>query len=182
MNLKTDITKEAWLELDLLEEVSRSYRKPHYDPFLVFQPTKSFLSGISKELKKQCYVYQNEQDEFAKLCNKERYEALRNRIRNLDYRLRAPNGQNTKTLTDYDKECAKQYPISSYYTNGTLKRQGANYTGLCPFHPDKHPSFSIYQDGKRFKCFSCGAEGDTIDFVMRSNNLEFHEAIKLILM
>ena len=61
-----------------------------------------------------------------------------------------------------------------------LKRSGRNYMGLCPFHNDKSPSFSVSQDKQIYKCFSCGEAGNVITFVMKQKNLEFIEAIKLL--
>ena len=46
-----------------------------------------------------------------------------------------------------------------------IKRRGHLYTGLCPFHSEKTPSFTVYQDTQSFYCFGCGAGGDVISFV-----------------
>lgn len=61
-----------------------------------------------------------------------------------------------------------------------LKRTGRNYIGLCPFHNDKSPSFSVSQDKQIYKCFSCGEAGNVITFVMKNKNLNFIEALKLL--
>lgn len=61
-----------------------------------------------------------------------------------------------------------------------LKRTGRNYIGLCPFHNDKSPSFSVSQDKQIYKCFSCGEAGNVITFVMKNKNLNFFEALKLL--
>ena len=61
-----------------------------------------------------------------------------------------------------------------------LKRSGRNYMGLCPFHNDKSPSFSVSQDKQIYKCFSCGEAGNVITFVMKQKNLNFVEALKLL--
>jgi len=65
--------------------------------------------------------------------------------------------------------------ISSYLT---LKRSGANYWGLCPFHNEKTPSFSVSPEKQIFKCFGCGEGGDAISFVMKMDGLSYMEAIK----
>ncbi len=65
--------------------------------------------------------------------------------------------------------------ISSYVT---LKRAGRNVKGLCPFHNEKTPSFTVYPDTRSFYCFGCGASGDVISFLMRMDNLDYVEAIK----
>ncbi|GEM_PF-275039 len=58
-----------------------------------------------------------------------------------------------------------------------LKKSGRNYSGLCPFHKEKTPSFSVNPDKGIFKCFGCGAGGDAISFLMKINNNNFHETI-----
>lgn len=59
-----------------------------------------------------------------------------------------------------------------------LKRQGANYFGLCPFHNEKSPSFSVSPDKQFFHCFGCGAGGGVISFIMRAEGLEFRDAVQ----
>lgn len=61
-----------------------------------------------------------------------------------------------------------------------LKRSGRNYMGLCPFHNEKSPSFSVSQDKQIYKCFSCGEAGNVITYVMKQRNLEFMEALKVL--
>ena len=64
--------------------------------------------------------------------------------------------------------------ISDYMV---LKKAGNNFVGLCPFHAEKTPSFSVNPDRQFFHCFGCGEGGDVFDFVMRQNNLSFPEAL-----
>jgi DNA primase len=61
-----------------------------------------------------------------------------------------------------------------------LKRSGRNYMGLCPFHNEKSPSFSVSQDKQIYKCFSCGEAGNVITYVMKQRNLDFMEALKVL--
>lgn len=63
-----------------------------------------------------------------------------------------------------------------------LKRQGAgsSYTGLCPFHTEKTPSFNVHAAHQFYKCFGCDAKGDLINFVMEIEGLSFLEALKLL--
>jgi DNA primase len=60
-----------------------------------------------------------------------------------------------------------------------LRRSGANrYMGLCPFHNEKSPSFTVHVVHQFYKCFSCGAGGDVVKFVMEKEGLSFYEALK----
>lgn len=61
-----------------------------------------------------------------------------------------------------------------------LKKAGRNFTGLCPFHNEKTPSFSVSQEKQIFKCFGCGEAGNVISFVMKEKNLSFIEAVKYL--
>lgn len=61
-----------------------------------------------------------------------------------------------------------------------LKRSGRNYMGLCPFHNEKSPSFSVSQDKQIYKCFGCGEAGNVLTFVMKNRNLNFIEACKVL--
>ncbi|SHF07631.1 DNA primase [Clostridium fallax] len=61
-----------------------------------------------------------------------------------------------------------------------LKKAGRSYIGLCPFHHEKSPSFSVSQDKQIYKCFGCGEAGNVISFVMKSKNLSFIEATKYL--
>lgn len=61
-----------------------------------------------------------------------------------------------------------------------LKKSGRNYWGLCPFHKEKTPSFSVNPDKGIYKCFGCGAGGDSISFLMNINNFSFWETIVML--
>lgn len=61
-----------------------------------------------------------------------------------------------------------------------LRRQGARFTGLCPFHDERTPSFSVNQADKLYYCFGCGAGGDLFDFVMATENIDFPDAVELL--
>lgn len=62
----------------------------------------------------------------------------------------------------------------------SLKKKGANYFGLCPFHGEKTPSFSVSPAKQMFYCFGCGKGGDVIKFIMEYENLTFGEALKIL--
>lgn len=68
--------------------------------------------------------------------------------------------------------------VISPYVN--LSRRGRLVKGLCPFHNEKTPSFTIYTDSQSFYCFGCGAGGDAITFVRRIENLDYVEAVKVL--
>ena len=67
--------------------------------------------------------------------------------------------------------------IASYVN---LKRAGSNYQGLCPFHSEKTPSFTVFPNTETFHCFGCGAGGDVISFIMRAENLEYPGAVEFL--
>ncbi len=67
--------------------------------------------------------------------------------------------------------------ISQYVS---LKRKGRNYFGLCPFHNEKSPSFSVSETKQIFHCFGCGAGGDVIGFLKKIENIEFKEAVEML--
>ena len=62
----------------------------------------------------------------------------------------------------------------------SLKRSGSNYMGLCPFHNEKTPSFTVSDTKQLFHCFGCGEGGDVISFIMKIENLTFPEAIEYL--
>ncbi|MDI3525922.1 MAG: primase [Tenuifilum sp.] len=62
----------------------------------------------------------------------------------------------------------------------TLRRSGANYLGLCPFHNEKTPSFSVSQSKGIFKCFGCGKGGNVVNFIMEHERLNYVEALKFL--
>ena len=62
----------------------------------------------------------------------------------------------------------------------TLKKAGSSYKGLCPFHNEKTPSFSVDEGRQTYKCFGCGEGGDVISFVQKYYSLDFMEAMELL--
>ena len=67
--------------------------------------------------------------------------------------------------------------ISQYVT---LKRSGRNFFGLCPFHKEKSPSFSVSPDKQIFHCFGCGVGGNVIHFVSKIENIDFRETLEVL--
>jgi len=58
-----------------------------------------------------------------------------------------------------------------------IKKKGRNYFGLCPFHKEKTPSFSVNPEKQIFKCFDCGIGGGVINFIMEIEGLNFKDSI-----
>ena len=67
--------------------------------------------------------------------------------------------------------------ISTYVT---LRKNGSTSKGLCPFHNEKTPSFTVYNDTQSFYCFGCGAGGDAVTFLKKIENLDYIDAVKLL--
>ena len=61
-----------------------------------------------------------------------------------------------------------------------LQKKGSNYFGLCPFHHEKSPSFSVSQSKQMYHCFGCGVSGNVFTFVMEYENYSFREAVELL--
>lgn len=79
---------------------------------------------------------------------------------------------------DRVKQAADIVEVISAHTD--LRRQGARYTGLCPFHDERTPSFSVEPQEKLYHCFGCGVGGDVIKFVEEKDGLNFAEAVELL--
>lgn len=84
---------------------------------------------------------------------------------------------NERFIQDLQDKIDIDSVISSYVN---LKRRGKTLVGLCPFHNEKTPSFTVYPDTRSFYCFGCGAGGDVISFVRRIDNLDYIEAVKAV--
>ncbi len=75
------------------------------------------------------------------------------------------------------QRCDIESIVSSYVS---LKRTGNHLKGLCPFHSEKTPSFIVYNDTQSFYCFGCGAGGDVVNFIMRTENLDYVSAVETL--
>lgn len=80
-------------------------------------------------------------------------------------------------LSELRMRCDIEGTISSYTS---LKRRGKNLVGLCPFHNEKTPSFTVYPESQSFFCFGCGAGGEVISFIRRAENLDYTEAVRFL--
>lgn len=79
-----------------------------------------------------------------------------------------------------DELLARSDIVDVVSTYVTLTKKGANFWGLCPFHNEKTPSFSVSQEKQIFKCFGCGKGGGAVNFIMELENLSYVDAIKLL--
>ena len=80
-------------------------------------------------------------------------------------------------LSELRMRCDIEQIISSYVQ---LKRRGKNLVGLCPFHNEKTPSFTVYPESQSYYCFGCGAGGEVINFIRRAENLDYVEAVSYL--
>lgn len=82
---------------------------------------------------------------------------------------------------DFLYQLKQANPIDSIMSSYVhLKRSSHNYVCLCPFHSEKSPSCTVYNDTQSFYCFGCGAGGDVITFIMKIENLDYIEAVKYL--
>jgi DNA primase len=81
-------------------------------------------------------------------------------------------------IVDQIRNIANIVDIASQYT--TLKRRGRKHVGLCPFHSEKQPSFTVDDEKQLFHCFGCGVGGDVFSLVMEKENLSFPEALRYL--
>jgi len=84
----------------------------------------------------------------------------------------------TESLIDEIKMNNDIVDIISQYV--ILKRSGRNFLGLCPFHKEKSPSFSVSPDKQIFHCFGCGVGGDVITFICKMENVNYRESIEIL--
>lgn len=84
---------------------------------------------------------------------------------------------NDETIEKVREICDIVDIVSDYVP---LKKAGANFVGLCPFHNEKTPSFTVSDSKQFYHCFGCGEGGDAITFVMKMENLSFPDAVKFL--
>jgi DNA primase len=84
----------------------------------------------------------------------------------------------TPDTIDRVRAAADMVEIVSARTD--LRRQGVRYTGLCPFHEERSPSFSVHSEEKLYHCFGCGVGGDLFDFVAATENIDFPAAVEIL--
>lgn len=82
------------------------------------------------------------------------------------------------TQESIDEVKARADIVLEVGTRVELKKAGASFVGLCPFHGEKSPSFNVSQSKQFYHCFGCGKNGDVFQFLMEHDGMEFHEAVK----
>src|SRR5215213_677455 len=84
----------------------------------------------------------------------------------------------TKDTIDRVREAVDMVELVAQKTD--LRRSGTRWSGLCPFHDERTPSFSVNPDTKLYYCFGCGEGGDVFKFVQQTEALDFQEAVELL--
>ena len=80
-------------------------------------------------------------------------------------------------LQELRMRCDIEQIVSGYVP---MRRRGKNLVGLCPFHNEKTPSFTLYPESQSYYCFGCGAGGDVVNFIRRIENLDYTEAVRFL--
>lgn len=86
-----------------------------------------------------------------------------------------------KNMNDEVEKIRKSVDIVDIIKNYiSLEKRGKNYFGICPFHKDTSPSLSVSPEKQIYNCFSCGASGNVITFVMNYEKVTFDEALEIL--
>ena len=186
------------IKYDQLEPTQKQYT--HSQLLEIFPEAKQLLiRQVKKELafqKNKLKVFQEKEfylvDEIRKLLPEIRWfwimvvrvfysdeiekleKAIKRNVFFLSFKKDQPyNG----SIAPKDIEYAKSVPIEEHY-DGKLRKYGNRAIGLCTFHQEKTPSFTIFTKQNRWYCFGCSQGGDSIDFLVQKYNLNFIEAVK----
>lgn len=189
--------------------IEKSYEPPRFDPFVEFDPPLYIIKECIKKLKQQSYELQNTIRRLRtagflgeRVSLGEPWDTIRKRtadqgpetwlaetvskIKSYEYRLK--NRERTGSWEPIDHggsigedqiRRAKEVPITSLY-DGRLRRAGRNLVGICPFHSEKSGSFYIYVEQNRYHCFGCSAGGDSIDYIIARDGVDFITAVKYL--
>ncbi|MCW5936286.1 MAG: DNA primase [Fimbriimonadaceae bacterium] len=83
-------------------------------------------------------------------------------------------------MDDVDRVRSRANLVDLVRQRVALKKVGRTWKGLCPFHDDRNPSFQVDQETGRYRCWSCGAKGDSFDWVMQTDKVDFAEALRIL--
>lgn len=189
------MTDEEWRQseekYEVLKSIAKDYHPPRFDPFIELDPPISLIKQVIKSLKQQAY---GEQELSRRLkaeglpteSTEARAQKVISRIRSYQFRLdrRSRSGSwqddhHDGTIGDSEIRRAKEVPIESLY-DGTLRRVGGTLVGLCPFHTERSGSFTIYLDRNLYYCYGCNARGDSIDYLVARDKVDFITAVKML--
>lgn len=145
------------------------------------------MTEIRKVIKEKLRIIKTSNaDEFSKWFCKEFLRLqygkdlleIKGHIRRLKQLLRRikNQGQKPPLITLESKQRALSVPIASV-VNVQLRKRGSKLVGLCPLHSETHPSFFVYPESNRFKCYGCNQGGDVIDFVKLAHGYSFKKAV-----
>ena len=141
--------------------------------------SQSLSKEIEKDLRK---IYKQIEDSFSvwfwekyiEIFRGERLDKLEVKIRKLKWEI-SPVGKIRKNeITDRMIQRAREYPFENLIEFNRAKKT------LCVFHSEKHPSLSLNPKTNRIKCFGCGINYDTIEYIIKTQNLSFVEAVKYL--
>lgn len=112
-----------------------------------------------------------------KLSIEEQISGYMQTIKRINSNIQHKNKPTNQRITDLDIQRAREVPVEQLY-DGVLRQSGGKQWGNCPFHNENSASFCIHADGG-WSCFGeCGTHGDTIDFYMKLNKVNFIQAVK----
>lgn len=128
------------------------------------------MKGLDDDLRKQIYTFQVEEEKVY----------MRKWWYYWSQFLELERPQRVSGLSQADIERAKAYPIEQLFI-GKLRRSGKNLSALCPFHKERTPSFFIDLRTNYFNCFGCQEHGDSLDFFMKLNEVDFKAAVEALI-
>ena len=191
------MSDQEWEQRKQEEEyIKKNYQQPKviFDPFEVFQPSKSFIQSVIKQLRNEAYGLIEDQQclpEWADRLKADldaRHRKLVSRIRGYVYRLnnfkktgRWDQVSQEGRINDQDINKAKLAPITEFFTDRLKAAGPKRLIGLCPFHSESTPSFVIYTEQNSFNCYGCNVNGSVIDFIMLQRKMSFIETIKFLI-
>lgn len=145
--------------------------KQRRDRFLKSNAYEKELKGFAPEFRKMVSDIAGDGAEI---------QQVEKDLSKMNYALKRSNGA----------ECNEQWELDYHHAirGVRIRRVAAHFLLLdnfkklirCPFHPDRRPSFKVYEKTNTFHCFGCGAHGSPVDFVMRFHNCGFKEAVKIL--
>lgn len=200
---KEYLTENEWNELinfwEIEDEQDQYYKNLErqwqktlkFDPYIALEPPINMIEDNLKTLRKEnterkLLINQLGYHAFPKL--KESQTKIEEKINKITRRLfeRRQNGDwqvrlDTNRITEEDIKRAKEVPITNLY-DGRLRKRGRTMVGRCPFpgHNDSTPSFTLWTDSNRYRCFGCHSFGDSIDFYILINQVPWHEAVRTL--